>query len=100
MPEKVEKWALKEVKDYQVQLPTKEELTNLRHYTKTNIERFSEDNGVFKAAFDGHLEIIRRYDEVISEKANKHSVTSAEARLIDKFTPMIQAHDKRIKENF
>ena len=78
MPEKVEKFALQEVKDYLKLLPSKEEVKVLRNYMHTNIEKFTEDNGVFKAAFDGHLSIIRRYDEVLSEKANKHSVMAAE----------------------
>ena len=99
MPEKVEKFALQEVKEFMQLLPTKEEVTSLRTYTRTNIDKFQEDNAEFKEEFDGHLSIIRRYDEVLSEKANKHSVAAVEFRVNEQFKPAMKIHDERITAN-
>ncbi len=47
---------------------------------KENIEKFASDNDAFAKDFAAHLAIIRRYDEVLSEKASKHSVYLLETR--------------------
>ena len=41
---------------------------------RSNIDKFAESNENFSRDFDAHLAIIRRYDEVLSEKASKHSL--------------------------
>ena len=64
-------------------LPKEEEVTALRTYLKASIESFTEDNAVFKDEFEDHLAIIRRFDEVLLEKANKHSVTELDAKISD-----------------
>ena len=55
-------------------LPTKDEVVQLRNYMKASIEKFSKENESFSSEFNSHLAIIRRYDEVISEKASKHAL--------------------------
>ena len=52
-------------------LPSKDEVLELRSHVSSNISKFSKDNAHFTKEFETHLEIIRRYDEVISEKASK-----------------------------
>ena len=56
-------------------MPTKEEVLALRTHLKQSVDKFQADNDAFHADFKDHLAIIRRYDEVLSEKASKHSVT-------------------------
>lgn len=45
------------------------------------------------------MEIIRRYDEVIAEKASKHSVYMSETRINEQYKPVIQDLDDRIENN-
>ena len=53
-------------------LPSKEEIVELRNHVSGNIARFKKDNQTFQSDFTHHLEIIRRYDEVLMQKASKH----------------------------
>jgi hypothetical protein len=80
-------------------LPTKEEVTTLRTYMKNNIESFTNDNSSFHKEFSAHLAIIRRYDEVLSEKASKHSVYQVETKVNDSYRPIIKELDERIRDN-
>ena len=66
-------------------LPRKEEVLELREHVGSSIARFSTDNSTFHADFDKHLEIIRRYDEVISNKASKHSVIELDKNMSQKY---------------
>ena len=66
---------------------------------RVNVDRFSEDNASFARDFSAHLEIIRRYDEVLSDKASKHSLYEAETRLNDHYKPTIKSLDGRIANN-
>ena len=66
---------------------------------KSSIEKFSTENKDFSAEFQAHLAIIRRYDEVISDKASKHSIYQAETRLNEQFKPMMKDFDERIANN-
>ena len=45
------------------------------------------------------MEIIRRYDEVIAEKASKHSLYEAESRVNDSYKPVMKSMDERISTN-
>ena len=45
------------------------------------------------------MEIIRRYDEVLAEKASKHALYTAEGRLNDHYKPVIMDLDNRIENN-
>ena len=97
--DKVNKVELDAVKEYQQLLPTKEEVTQLRNYMKSNIDKFAADNDSFQKDFSSHLAIIRRYDEVLAEKASKHSVYAAENRVNEFYKPVIKELDERISTN-
>ena len=75
---KVETSELKLVQEHLEMLPTKDEVMTLRNFMKNSVEKFQTDNDNFSKEFTAHLAIIRRYDEVISEKASKHSVYHTE----------------------
>ena len=72
---KVEIEDLDEVRDLIVQLPKTEEVKYLRNYVTESITKFKEDNDTFFKDFDTHNAIIRRYDEVITQKASKIDLT-------------------------
>ena len=61
-------------------LPTKEEVTELRTYVRTNINKFSGDNSTFEKEFHVMKEILRQYDEILMGKASKHSVYEVEKK--------------------
>jgi len=44
----------------------------LKDYIVENIENFSADNEGFRSDFNMQKEIIRRYDEILIQKASKH----------------------------
>ena len=80
-------------------LPRKEEVLELREHVGSSIARFSTDNDLFHSDFDKHLEIIRRYDEVISNKASKHSVIELDKNMSQKYNQQIDDLLKLINEN-
>jgi len=55
-------------------LPKAEDVEDLKSYVVDNIENFAFDNKTFHEDFKTHCEIIRRYDEVITTKAEKFVV--------------------------
>ena len=71
---KAEKKELGKVQVYLDLLPTKDEVVQLRGHMKSSIEKFTIENRDFTSECHAHLAIIRRYDEVLSDKASKHSV--------------------------
>ena len=97
--EKAEKKALAKVQEYLDLLPTKDEVVQLRTYMKQSIEKFTSENRDFTQEFHAHLAIIRRYDEVLSDKASKHSVYLSETRLNDAYKPMMKDLNDRIENN-
>ena len=62
---------LDEVRDLLLKLPKSDDVEQLKEYIVTNIENFRGDNTAFHKDFDVHKEIIRRYDEVLSQKVSK-----------------------------
>lgn len=96
---KAEKGTVEKVQEYLDLLPTKEEVVQLRNHMKTSIEKFTVENRDFTSEFHAHLAIIRRYDEVISDKASKHSVVQTESRLNDQYKPAMKDLDQRIQAN-
>ena len=90
---KVDKVTLDRLQTFIDVLPTQEEINHLKGYLRDNINFFSVQNKDFNSKFEEHLAIIRRYDEVISEKANKHALTEMELRVNDNFKPIMQMHD-------
>ena len=71
----------------------------LRTFMKNSVEKFKHDNDTFHEQFDSHLAIIRRYDEVLSEKASRHSLYAIETKLNDQYRPVIKDLDDRIDKN-
>ena len=57
-----------------MQLPKFQDVEELKTYIVDNVENFSADNTMFHRDFHLQKEIIRRYDEVLSNKANKLTV--------------------------
>ena len=62
-------------------LPHKDQITNMQTYMNKNVSEFAAQNKEFLLQFNEHLAIIRRYDEIISDKASKHSLYESETRL-------------------
>lgn len=58
-----------------MELPKFQDVEELKSYIVDNVENFSTDNTMFHRDFQLQKEIIRRYDEVLSAKANKLTVS-------------------------
>ena len=99
VPQKAETKELAKVQEYLDLLPTKDEVVQLRSYLKNSIEKFTTDNKDFSSEFYQHMAIIRRYDEVLSDKASKHSIYETETRLNDLYKPKMKTLDERITIN-
>ena len=80
-------------------LPSKEEVADLRDHVASNISRFSKDNHTFQKDFQHHLEIIRRYDEILIQKASKHDVREVDRELKDKYKKQCDELLKMINKN-
>ena len=80
-------------------LPSKEEVTELRAHVSGSIARFSKDNARYGSEFDAHLEIIRRYDEVLSNKASKHAVIELDKHISEKYNRQVDDLLRLINEN-
>ena len=80
-------------------LPSKEEVSELRQHVAANITRFSKDNNMFKTEFQQHLEIIRRYDEVLMQKSSKHDIRELSKELNDKYKTQCEELLKMINKN-
>ena len=65
-----------EIESLLVKLPRAADVADLKWYTIENIENFAADNNAFHEEHKKHKEIIRRYDEVISTKAEKWALTT------------------------
>ena len=99
LTEKVDAEDFLKLKEFSKLLPTKDDVQLLHSYITESIQLFKKDNEDFKVQFKDHLEIIRRYDEVMSVKANKQAVIDIENRLSELFQGMLNTHDKRIQQN-
>ena len=96
---KIEREEMDRVVELVKLLPSKEEVTELRTHVATNIAKFSKDNAHFAKEFETHLEIIRRYDEVISNKASKHAVIELEKNMSEKYNKQIDDLLRLLNEN-
>ena len=65
-------------------LPTKEELESMHDTMRDDIVEFRDDNINFKSEFEKQNEIIRRYDEVLTQKASKLNLEDYNSQLNDK----------------
>lgn len=76
-----------EIYDRLKKLPTTDDIAMLNVYINKNIDKVKNDNKSFHEEFQHQSEIIRRYDEVISERASKISLLELKTnltKLIDK----------------
>ena len=71
---KVELEELGDLKELVLRLPNVEEVDEMRAYVSSSIETFQLDNINFNKDFQTQNEIIRRYDEVLSQKASKQLI--------------------------
>jgi hypothetical protein len=71
---KVELEELSDLKELVLRLPNVEEVDEMRAYVSSSIETFQLDNINFNKDFQTQNEIIRRYDEVLSQKASKQLI--------------------------
>ena len=62
----------------------------MRSYVSTNIETFREDNFNFNKDFQTQNEIIRRYDEVLSQKASNLKINTKVKEASDKLLAKIK----------
>jgi hypothetical protein len=79
-----------EINDFKVlcaSLPSRKEITDLKELVYTNLAQFGRDNTYFKGEFEVHLGIIRRYDEVITQKASKTALYETELKLKKELQP-------------
>lgn len=60
-------------------LPTAEQVRALENRYLSSIRDFGADNARFRQEHKQQVEMIRRYDEVISAKCNKHHLKEVEA---------------------
>ena len=81
---KIERDEMNTVTELVKLLPSKEEIVDLRNHVSGNIARFSKDNQAYKSEFQHHLEIIRRYDEVLMQKASKHDTRELDKQFKEK----------------
>ena len=54
---------------------------------------------MFKTEFSQHLEIIRRYDEVLMQKSSKHDIRELSKELNDKYKTQCEELLKMINKN-
>lgn len=99
LTEKAAKSAVVLMQEHLEELPTKEEVIALRNYMRTNIDKFRDENAQFSVDFDSHLAIIARYDEILSEKASKHSLYLQEIKIDKHYKPVISLLDERVLAN-
>ena len=80
-----------DLKELLLELPRVDEVSQLRSYVMNNIERFHLDNKTFHEDFKTQNEIIRRYDEVLSQKVSGITLEQETMKLYDDF-------DERFKD--
>ena len=56
------------------ELPRQEEVDEQREYVNATIKKFNAENKSFKAEIGRQSKILRRFDEILSEKTNKLSL--------------------------
>ena len=74
-----------DLKELLLELPRIEEVNSLKKYVMDNIERFHLDNKTFHNDFKTQNEIIRRYDEVLTQKVSTITMETENMKLYDEF---------------
>lgn len=68
-------------------MPTNIEVRKMREDTIELISDFREDNKNFKTAFNQHDEILKRYDEILCQKASLMRVEEMRLNIEQKYDP-------------
>ena len=74
---------MEDTKDLVLKLPRYEDFDTFRTYVVDSIENFASDNTAFRNDFNTHNEIIRRYDEVLSDKVSKMTLEAQVTKQCD-----------------
>jgi uncharacterized protein YdaU (DUF1376 family) len=99
------KVSTKELRDLKVQLdqlPTIPEIREWKKSLKDDIAAFTKDNSDFKVEFEKQNEIIRRYDEVLCQKASHQQMKETQVKIefdVNKQKEMLLKTVNAIKEN-
>ena len=64
-------------------------MKNLNDTVTSSIENFGRDNAYFTREFETHLGIIRRYDEILTQKASKIQLYELEQRIKREIEPQL-----------
>ena len=67
-----------ELQEFIKVLPDRVEVEKFREETTTALKTYQEEFTEIRRDFDRHGKILRRYDEVISDKASKHTLREHE----------------------
>lgn len=94
MPYKASTSQIREIMALLEELPTKEETDTLTNKLHDSISTFTKDNNEFKEAYVQQNEMLRRYDEVLTTKANKQGLYQE----IDKVNKTFLPNLKSLKE--
>ena len=78
---------LTEVKQHIKILPTTQELNQMRVEMRATLDQYKRERDEFNTEFNTHKDIIRRYDEILTDKASKHTLYELETKLKQKFKP-------------
>ena len=99
MKNKIERDEMEKVTDLVKLLPTQEEVHQLRENVAYNIDKFRKDNATFSLDFEIQKQMIRRYDEVITQKSSKHDVREVEKAIDVKYEKLTNDLLELIKTN-
>ena len=88
MESKARQIDLNEVKDTLKQLPTLDQIKLLQSSMRTTLDSHKKERDEFASEFSNHVDIIGRYDEILSQKASKHSVYDVENKMKQYLKPV------------
>lgn len=88
-------YQLRDLQKIVVKLPTNEEMAKMRERLAKTIEDFTRDNNEFRRGHEEHIKIIARFDEVIAQKVNKHTLTEEIQKINKKYKPKLKEIDAK-----
>ena len=71
----------------------------MRSEMRATLDQYKRERDEFNIEFNTHKDIIRRYDEILTDKASKHSLYELETKLKHKFKPLIKGVQERVEQN-
>ena len=90
---------LSEVKEHLKILPTTDELNQMRLEMRQTLEKYNQERDEFSSEFKTHVQIIQRYDEIMADKANKHSLYESVTKVKNKFKSLINDLNEKVESN-